>query len=197
MPDTTSAAGPNTDKGSKDSDAIRVEALRCASHAQQAQDTLARLEEQLKSCDESISSHRAALVLHKQQLTADKSKRAELTDTLTRQRKDTARAVKQARKADAKYDKALLAQLDDRCQGRRRSQSQARQEDCSSEVLRSRHDREANQRSAQDPKDHRQQERAGRLLTTRERIITPRGWTGDPGLPLGGHGAGQAALAAP
>lgn len=64
---------------------MRLDAQHHASLAQQAHDTLTRLEEQLTSCDQSPTAHRAALVLHKQQLTADKSHRDELTDRQTDQ----------------------------------------------------------------------------------------------------------------
>lgn len=105
----TSTAGTHGQIDARE--ALRAAAHRTATKAQEAHEALTGLEHDVRAREDSICAHRAAIATHKQQLADDKNSRAALHDAVAQARKHAAQTGKHASKAEARYDKAVLAQL--------------------------------------------------------------------------------------
>lgn len=107
---TTVAVEPVSDSERGDRRA-KFEARRA--NAKRARAALKGAEAALRVCDEHIKMRRAAILSNQQELQARKAERAGLVEDRKRWRKEAARTAKKAEKAEARYDRAVLAHVVD------------------------------------------------------------------------------------
>lgn len=106
MADATMEPGTTSER-----DARRTKSEQRTAELSAAKAALTKAENDLKACDDSIDTHQGALVTHKRALESSKDERKGLVAARKHARSQLTAATALAAKAEAKYDKAVLAQL--------------------------------------------------------------------------------------